>query len=197
MVTARCARVRWWRWRRNPLRRLSDVIEAWGILAGWVLALVGGLFAGLAAADAIERSADRQWVERREVSAVLVEDAKGKVPARAAGDPRVWATVRWAAPDSSTRTGEARVSATSPAGNRATIWIDKDGHLTAEPLTDGEARSHAAAGGVLVASDAGGIALAAASVTRRYLNQWRMAQWAVEWERIDTRWGGKSTDPTS
>lgn len=197
MATARCARVRWWRWRRNPLRRLSDVIEAWVILVGWVLALVGGLFAGLAAADAIERSADRQRVERREVSAVLVEDAKGKVPARAAGDPRVWATVRWTAPDGSTRTGEARVSATSPAGNRVTIWIDKDGHLTAEPLTDGEARSHAAAGGVLVASGAGGIALAAVSVTRRYLSQWRMAQWAVEWERIDTRWGGRPADPTS
>ncbi|QTU47426.1 hypothetical protein F3K20_23715 [Streptomyces scabiei] len=192
MATARCARVRWWRWRRNPLRRRSDVIEAWVILAGWVLALVGGLFAGLAAADAIERSADRQRAERRTVSAILVEDAKGKVPASAAGDPRVWATVRWTAPDGSTRTGEARVAPTSPAGNRVTIWIDKDGHLTAEPLTDGEARSHAAAGGVLVATGAGGIALTAVSVTRKYLSQRRMEQWAVEWERIDTRWGRKA-----
>lgn len=192
MATARCARVRWWRWRRNPLRRRSDVIEAWVILAGWVLALVGGLFAGLAAADAIERSADRQRVERRTVSAVLVEDAKGKVPAKAAGDPRVWATVRWTAPDGSTRTGQARVPATSPAGDRVPVWIDKSGHLTAEPLTDGEARSHAAAGGALVATGAGGIALAAVSVTRMYLSQRRMEQWAVEWERIDTRWGRKA-----
>ena len=175
-----------------PAARLL-VIEAWVILVGWVLALGGGgLFAGLAAADAIERSADRQRVERREVSAVLVEDAKGKVPARTAGDPRVWATVRWTAPDGMTRTGEARVSATSPAGNRVTIWIGKDGHLTTEPLTDGEARSHAAAGGVLVAAGAGGIALAAVSVTRTYLSWRRQEQWAVEWERIDTRWGRRT-----
>ncbi|WP_059082510.1 Rv1733c family protein [Streptomyces scabiei] len=192
MATAPCAKVRCWRWRRNPLRRLSDVIEAWIILAGWVMALVGGLYAGLAAADAIERSADRQRTERREVSAVLAEDAKGKVPARAAGDPRVWATVRWTAPDGSTRTGEARVSATSPAGDRVTVWIDKSGHLTAPPLTDGQARSHAAAGGLLVATGVGGIALAAVRVARFHLNQRRMEQWAVEWERVDTRWGRKT-----
>ncbi|MFF6781476.1 hypothetical protein [Streptomyces sp. NPDC012510] len=192
MARAPCARVRCWRWRRNPLRRRSDVVEAWVILAGWLLALVGGLLAGLAAADAIERSADRQRAERRTVSAVLVEDAKGKVPARTAGDPRVWATVRWTAPDGSIRTGEARVSATSPAGNRVTVWIDQSGHLTAEPLTDGQARSHAAAGGVLVATGVGGIALAAVSVARFHLSQRRMEQWAVEWERIDTRWGRKS-----
>ncbi|WEH16448.1 hypothetical protein [Streptomyces sp. VNUA24] len=129
------------------------------------------------------------------MSAVLVEDAKGKVPARAAGDPRVWATVRWTAPDGSTRTGEARVSATSPVGNRVTIWIDKDGHLTAEPLTEGQARSHAAAAGLLVAAGAGGIALAAVSVIRMYLSQRRLEQWAVEWERIDTRWGRKAGWP--
>ena len=190
MARAPCARVRCWRWRRNPLRRRSDVVEAWVILAGWLLALVGGLLGGLAAADAIERSADRQRAERRTVSAVLVEDAKGKVPARPAGDPRVWATVRWTAPDGSIRTGEARVSATSPAGNRVTVWIDKSGHLTAEPLTDGQARSHAVAGGVLVATGVGGIALAAVSVARFHLSRRRMEQWAAEWERIDT-WPGR------
>ncbi|QYX75914.1 Rv1733c family protein [Streptomyces akebiae] len=192
MATAPYARIRCWRWRRNPLRRLSDVIEAWIILAGWVLALAGGLYAGLAGADAVQRSADRQRTERREVPAALVEDAKGQVPARAAGDPRVWATVRWTAPDGSARTGKARVPATSPAGEQVTVWIDKSGHLTAPPLTDGQARSHAAAGGLLVAVGAGGIVLAAVSVARFHLNQRRMRQWAVEWERIDTRWGRKA-----
>jgi hypothetical protein len=65
-------------------------------------------------------------------------------------------------------------------------------HLTAEPLTDGQARSHAAAGGVLVAAGAGGITLAAVSVARFHLSQRRMEQWAVEWERIDTQWGRKA-----
>ncbi|MEU1573432.1 hypothetical protein ABZ519_20175 [Streptomyces collinus] len=157
-----------------------------------MLALVGGLYAGLAAADAVQRSAERQRTERREVSAVLVEDAKDKAPARAAGNTRVWPTVRWTAPDGSTRTDEARVPATSRAGDRVSVWIDTSGDLTAPPLTDGQARSHAAAGGLLIATGAGGIALAAVSVARFHLNQRRMRQWAVEWEHIDTRWGRKA-----
>lgn len=188
MAAARCGRVRLWRWRRNPLRRRSDVIEAWIILAGWLLAPVGGLVAGLTAADAIERSTDRQRVDRREVSAVLVEDAEDRVHTRAVGDPRVWATVRWTAADGSTRTDEARVSALSPAGDRVTIWIDEDGRLAAEPLTEGEVRFHAASGGVLAAAGVSGIVLGAVWVTRLYLSRWRLKQWAVEWERIDMRW---------
>lgn len=192
MAAARCARVRLWRWRRNPLRRRSDVIEAWVVLAGWLLALVGGLLTGLTAADAIGQSTDRQRAERREVSAVLVEDAEDRVRTRAVGDPRVWAMVRWTAPDGSTRTDEARVSALSPAGNRVTIWIDEDGRLTAEPLTAGEARFHAISGGVLAGAAVSGIALGAVWVTRLYLSRRRLKQWAAEWERIDTRWGKKA-----
>ncbi|MGN5377661.1 hypothetical protein ACQ4WX_07880 [Streptomyces lasalocidi] len=37
--------VRLWRWRSNPLRRHSDVIEAWIILATWVFALLCGAVA--------------------------------------------------------------------------------------------------------------------------------------------------------
>lgn len=192
MAAARCARVRLWRWRRNPLRRRSDVIEAWVMLAGWLLALVGGLLAGLTAADAIERSTDRQRAERREVSAVVVEDVEDRVRTRAVGDPRVWATVRWTAPDGSTHTDEARVSALSPAGNRVSIWIDEDGRLTAEPLTDEEAQFHAASGGVLAGAGVCGIVLGAVWLTRLYLSRRRFQQWAAEWQRIDTRWGKKA-----
>ncbi|MEU2879366.1 hypothetical protein ABZ651_24505, partial [Streptomyces sp. NPDC007070] len=39
-VTRR-AGVRWWRWRRNPLRRTSDVVEAWLLLVAWTLAVLG------------------------------------------------------------------------------------------------------------------------------------------------------------
>jgi hypothetical protein len=35
--------VRWWRWRRNALKRRIDVVEAWVVLVGWVFALLGGL----------------------------------------------------------------------------------------------------------------------------------------------------------
>ncbi|WP_151483956.1 Rv1733c family protein [Streptomyces albicerus] len=192
MAASRRAKVRLWRWRRNPLRRRSDVVEAWLVLAGWVLALVGGLFAALLVADVVERAADGRRADSRAVSAVLAEDADDKVPARAVSDHRVWAKVRWTAPDGSTRTDEARVPPKTPAGARVTVWLDKSGKLATAPLTDGEVRIHAAFGGMLAAMCAGGAVLGAAGVTRACLVRRRMEQWAVEWERIDTRWGRKT-----
>ena len=53
MAEARCERVRMWRWRRSPLRRRCDLVEAWVVLAGWVIALVCGVVAGLAAVGAV------------------------------------------------------------------------------------------------------------------------------------------------
>ncbi|MCT9075929.1 hypothetical protein [Streptomyces fulvoviolaceus] len=184
--------MRLWRWRSNPLRRRSDLVEAWIVLAGWVFALVGGLLVGLATADAVEAAAERQRAQVHEVSAVRVEDDKDRVPARATTDYRMWATVRWTEPDGSTYTDEARVPSGTRAGSTVTVWADANGHITAEPLTDGETRLHAVAGGVLAAVGAGGAVLGAGWVVRLRLEQRRLAQWAAEWERIDTRRGWRT-----
>ncbi|WP_405541486.1 hypothetical protein OG478_03705 [Streptomyces phaeochromogenes] len=95
-------------------------------------------------------------------------------------------------PDGSTRTDEARVPPKTPADSRVTVWMDKRGGLTAEPLTGGEARIHASLGGVPAATGADGAVLGAVWMARLYLDQWRTEQWNVEWERIDTRWGRKT-----
>ncbi|GAB2746446.1 hypothetical protein [Streptomyces bullii] len=192
MAASRYGRVWLWRWRRNPLRRRSDIVEAWVVLAAWVVALVGGLLAGLAAADSVERSAERQRLERRQVTARLVEDVKDRSTAREAADHRVWATVRWTAPDGSTHTDEARVAPTATAGSAVTVWTDPKGEITAEPLTDVETRLHAVSGGILAAACAGGLALGAARTVRLGLDRHRMAQWTAEWARIDTRRGWKT-----
>jgi hypothetical protein len=127
--------VRLWRWRQNSLRRRSDVVEAWVIVVGWVFALVCGLLAGLMAADAVERDAERQREERRQVSAVPIEDAQDRMPQRAATDYRVWATEACR---------RRRVRA---------VWC---------------------------------------WAVRLGLERRRIAQWAAEWERVDTRKGRKT-----
>ncbi|KKD07660.1 hypothetical protein [Streptomyces sp. WM6386] len=192
MAASRRAKVRLWRWRRNPLRRRSDVIEAWIVLAGWMCALIVGLLAGLVAADAVERAADWQRAETRAVSAVLAEDTEDKVLARTVSDHRVWATVRWTAPDGSPHTDEARVPPGARVGSAVTVWTDKSGNLTSEPLTDGEAQLQAAFGGVLATAGASGAVWGVAWGSRLYLNRCRMQQWAAEWEHVGTRWGRKT-----
>src|SRR5262245_57041990 len=49
-----------WRWRRNPLRRRSDALEAWIVLAVWSVTVIGGVLAGLAAAHSVERGMNRE-----------------------------------------------------------------------------------------------------------------------------------------
>ncbi|MFI6034176.1 hypothetical protein ACIBBD_08410 [Streptomyces sp. NPDC051315] len=189
MAAPQCRRVRLWRWRRNPLRRRSDLVEAWIVLAAWVLALLGGLVAGFVTADAVEAEAERQRARSREVSAVVVEDVKDRVTARAAVDHRVWATVRWTAPDGRTYTDEARVAPTTPSGSTVTVWTDGGGRIAAEPLTAGESRLHAISGGVLAAAATCGVVMGLAWAVRLGLERRRLAQWAAEWERVDSRWG--------
>src|SRR5690349_3819265 len=97
-----------WRWRRNPLRRRSDVLEAWIMLAAWVFTVLGGAVAGLATVGAVENSLARERAESRTVPAQLIEDA------REASGPAgrvVWTRVRWTAPDGTVRSGQVRVAA--------------------------------------------------------------------------------------
>ncbi len=192
MAAAKGTRVRLWRWRRSPLKRGSDVVEAWVVLCGWVLALVGAVFAGLAAAGAVERSAAELRARSHEVSAVLTEDSKEPPAANVTTDHRVWATVRWTAPDGSRHTDQARVPPRTRAGTTVTVWTDGKGTIVEQPLSGSETLLHAIAGGVLAGGGAAGLVLGSVWVARLGLERRRMAQWAAEWERIDTRWGWKT-----
>ncbi|WP_039931794.1 Rv1733c family protein [Streptomyces viridochromogenes] len=192
MRTSERVTVRGWRWRHNALKRRVDVVEAWVVLAGWVLALVGGVLAGLLAAGAVETAVERQRAERRQVAAVVVEDAPGPSMARSAGDHRVWGKVRWTAPDGTTHREQARVPARAPAGSTTPVWVNRSGDITAPPVSDVEAWLHTAVGGGLAGVFAGGVVLGAVWLTRLSLDRRRMAQWDAEWERIDTRRGWKT-----
>ncbi|MCK8437279.1 hypothetical protein G3I77_31050 [Streptomyces sp. D2-8] len=192
MEASECTTVRWWRWRRNALKRRVDVVEAWVVLAGWVLALLVGLVAGLMAAGTVERAVDRQRAESRQVPAVLVKDAPGPSPAREASDQRVWGKVRWTAADGSAHREEARVPPRAPAGSTVSVWVNRSGDITTPPVSGGEAWLHIAVGGALAGAFAGCAVLGVTWVTHLALDRRRMAQWDAEWERIDTRRGWKT-----
>lgn len=42
MAAFRGPKVWLWRWRRNPLRRRSDALEAWIMLTAWAFTVLGG-----------------------------------------------------------------------------------------------------------------------------------------------------------
>ncbi|MET7575044.1 hypothetical protein ABZT04_42260 [Streptomyces sp. NPDC005492] len=192
MTGTRTGGIRLWRWRHNPLRRRSDVIDAWMVLVAWLLALAGGLLAGLTTASAVDHGLDRQRTERHAVSAVLRERAPGRTSASAVDDSHVWATVRWTAPDGSSHTGQARVHPGTRTGARVAVWIDGQGRLTSKPLAPGEASLQATWSGALVAVGTAGAVLGGAQIPRVFLERRQLGRWDEEWARIDNPRGWKT-----
>ncbi|MFI6013513.1 hypothetical protein ACIBAG_32725 [Streptomyces sp. NPDC051243] len=192
MAASECPRVRLWRWRRSPLRRRSDLVEAWVVLCAWVFALVGALFAGLVAADAVTRSAQDMRARSQQVTAVLVKDTEDPGASRVTTDHLVWGTVRWTDPDGTSRTDEARVPPNVKAGSKVEVWTDRNGAVVNEPLSETEILMHSIAGGVLAAGATGGLVLGCSWMVRLGLERRRLEQWAAEWERMDTPWGWKT-----
>ncbi|MEV6587087.1 Rv1733c family protein [Streptomyces acidicola] len=192
MVAFRGPKVWLWRWRRNPLRRRSDRIEAWVVLAAWTFTVLGGVVTGLLATRSVEQNLDRQRIEWRPVVAQLTEDAPGAAASSAPGSTRVWAEVRWTARDGSTRTGQTRVAPASAVGTPVTVWTDSDGRMVTEPATRSEARVRSSLIGVLVGVTAAGVPFVGGRLVRGRLERRRMEEWDEEWERVGPLWGRKT-----
>ncbi|MFH8804136.1 hypothetical protein ACH4F6_31860 [Streptomyces sp. NPDC017936] len=180
-----------WRWRRNPLKRRADTVEAWVLLGAWALTVLVGAVAGWAAARSVEEGLARERVEWRPVTGLLVEQAPGRPPARsgASSGERVWAKAGWTGPDGSARTGQVRVSPGSAAGTPVTVWTDRRGRLVTEPATAGQARVHACLVGGLAGVAAATVPFAGGRVLRDRMERRRVDRWDAEWARFDALWG--------
>ncbi|MFE5142507.1 hypothetical protein ACFRDV_33465 [Streptomyces fagopyri] len=180
-----------WRWRRNPLRRRSDALEAWIVLVAGALTVLGGVLAGLLATQSVEHGLARQRTEWHSVLALLADDVP-KPTASATGADIVWAEVRWTAADGSPRAGQARVSAGSRAGTPVTVWTDDDGRLVTRPASPSQARLRASLVGILMGVSAAGVPFIGGRLLRGHMERRRMDRWDEEWQRIGPLWGRKT-----
>ncbi|WP_037898965.1 MULTISPECIES: hypothetical protein [Streptomyces] len=181
----RVRKVWWWRWRRNPLRRRSDRLEAWLVLATWTLALLGGLLAGAGAAVGMEDDLAARRAALHAVSAVLVGKADRTAPVTADGsEETVRARVRWTSLDGSTHTGVTRVAPGTGAGTSVTVWTDRQGDLVRAPLTVAEVRLQSVLTGVLVAAGTGAVVFGGGHWARLRLDRRRLRDWEAEWARV-------------
>lgn len=185
-------RKRFWRLRSNPLRRRDDIVEAWVVLAVWTLAVVGGSTAGLVAAQATEARLDQQRAERHAANAVLLADVAKPTTGKWSSGAKALAEVRWTAPDGSSRTDRTLVDTGLKSGARVVVWQDGQGALASEPLSATEATLEGAAtGGLVGLSLVGGVHVLGV-LTRRRLDQRRMAGWDREWDLVGPEWGHRT-----
>lgn len=202
---------RGWRWRRNPLRRRSDIVEAWlGVFTALMLCTVPliGWWAGQSVDRALQRVARTQRAERTLVPAAVVESpaksgaaeapgaSKAAAAMAAAGadtDPRHGDVLRWIAPDRSTHTATVPVGLEVWHGDRLLLWTDKAGGLVPPPLDRATASTHAVLAGVATGSAAAGVMLMSRQVLVWRLMRRRMDSWEREWARVGQDWGRAGT----
>ncbi|WP_343245217.1 hypothetical protein [Streptomyces sp. SID14478] len=180
-----------WRWRHNPLRRGTDLAEAWVALVALFLVVVAGPVVGVVAGslsrDALYRSVQEQNDRRHEITATVVKkvaqpplDPDPETSTARDAHSRVLAT--WAAPDGSVHRDRVVAALTSPhAGDTFPLWTDDRGHVVGRPLDRATATTHAALAGFGAAVAVTGLV----EGTRR-LVVWRMVR--RRYARLDRAW---------
>ncbi|MFD5256344.1 hypothetical protein ACFWM5_26350 [Streptomyces bobili] len=186
----KATKVWFWRWRRNPLRRRSDSVEAWIVLVTWTLALLGSLIVGQMTLQSVQDGIASRRAQVHAVSAELTENAPNTQAVTASGSSSdmVWAKVRWTSADGSTHTDRAQVEPGGKAGSTATVWTDRTGKLVSEPTTATEAMLESAFAGVLVGMSVGAGVLFGGWLVRRHLERRRMGEWDAEWKQVGPQW---------
>jgi hypothetical protein len=178
-------RSKWlWRWRNNPLRRRSYLVEGWVLIALGTVTPVAAVLVAMTVTGAVGQHLNRQRFDRHAATAVLTGDASDT--SAYGTHPR--ARVRWTAPDGQHRTGVADVSAGLESGAHVTVWTNTSGALVSAPPSRSQARLEAAASGLTAAGGIGLVALvcwgAATSITDRK----RADRWAAEWTETGPHW---------
>ncbi|MEU4085185.1 Rv1733c family protein [Streptomyces aureus] len=186
------ARKRLWRWRANPLRRREDVAEAWIVLTVWTVFTVGGTAAGLVTAGAADNTFARERAERQPVTALVVRGvpATATVPRGTSG--RLMTSVRWTAPDGSSRTGRTLVDTGTTAGSPVTVWQDGRGRLSPAPPTPTQAAVESGVLGTASAAALAGLVFGAGAAAKWSLDRRRLDAWGREWSLVEPGWGHRT-----
>ncbi|GAA3772409.1 hypothetical protein GCM10022403_004550 [Streptomyces coacervatus] len=186
-------RVRGWRWRRSPLRRRSDVVEAWTALVVAVLLLVGaplaGALAGWWAHDQERAVAAAERAERHRVRAEVVGKTPGMPPSVQGGREHSYRVdVRWTDPATGPHTIKARVGANTRHGDIVDVWFDGKGRTVPPPLSETQIWQRTLTIGTCATGGAVAVVLLANAVVRRVSTGHRLVEWEREWARTEPEW---------
>ncbi|MET7886909.1 Rv1733c family protein [Streptomyces avermitilis] len=188
-----------WRWRHNPLRRTTDLIEAWVALTALLLILVAvpviGAVVGAVAQDALQQSVRDQHRARHETVATVVKKLnRGPLDpdpeTASARDAHSRVLADWTGPDGSAHHGAVLAVLKTPHhGDHFTLWTDQQGRIVGRPLDTATATTHAMLAGFGAAAMSAGLVEGG-----RRLIVWRMvrrryARWDQAWDRAGPDWG--------
>ncbi|GGS26291.1 hypothetical protein GCM10010252_76570 [Streptomyces aureoverticillatus] len=191
------SRLLWWRLRRSPLRRRSDVIEAWTVLVVGVVLFAGvpaaGIVVGAVAHNDGVATARAERMDRHRAIAVLTANAPPLVPTVDGTAPLHQVAARWTAPDGTRRSGDAQAPAGSRRGEHVNVWLDARGRVTDEPLDAGHVALSVVGASAAAAAGTALTALIVLRAVRAVLDKRRMDAWDDEWQKTGPEWGSRRT----
>ncbi|MFD0366793.1 hypothetical protein [Streptomyces sp. NPDC059071] len=192
-----------WRWRHNPLRRTTDLVEAWVALTAALLLCLAvpaaGWAAGVSANTSLQRSVRLQHEERVPTVAQVVRAATERSPERSAelGEEqrlRPAVVANWTAPDGTPRTGTVTTAREhAHPGDVFPLWTDRSGRAVTPPMHPETARAHALIAGLTVALLAGFLVETARRLVVHRLVRRRYARLDRAWAQVGPDWGRTGT----
>jgi hypothetical protein len=182
---------------RNPLRRGTDRIQAILRAVLLVVFVLGGPVATACVSHGVYaaglRTGRAQAAAWHRVPALVLHvsliAAAWRHPPRPSGPATL--SVRWAAPDRSSRTGEIGYGRHAVVGGTVTVWIDASGRLTHSPLTHADVVDHVVGAAVVTPLVLALVLCAAGWAASRVLDRRRLARWDAEWLAVEPRWTKK------
>lgn len=176
---------------RNPLRRRSDVLEAWLLPAAVVVFLV--LCPLVAVLTGLWVRADNAAVQRAQqswhtVPAVLLRAAPGpQFTDQGANTWTTWEPARWTV-NGRQHTGSIPVAAGSPAGSTQTVWLDGRGQVHVPPQTQARLSETVDAAMLIAVAGVAVVVGALMLLGRWFLDRRRLASWEAAWLAVGPRW---------
>ncbi|MFI2368114.1 hypothetical protein [Streptomyces sp. NPDC018833] len=189
-----------WRWRHNPLRRVTDLAEAWlALVAALALLTAGpvvGWITGTLTDEYLRHSVRIQRQQRHAATATVLGPATGASPA--AFDPESSATseqrrtvvAQWSAPDGTRRTGTLTIGVPhARTGGTFPVWTDGSGRMVPRPMDPATARVHATLAGIGAAGAFGVLVECARRLLLWRLVRRRFADLDRAWAAVGPDWG--------
>ncbi|MET8781774.1 hypothetical protein [Streptomyces sp. NPDC004589] len=192
-----------WRWRGNPLRRGTDLAEAWTALAALLLVLVAaplaGAVIGSVAQESLQKAVRDQQHSRHLVVATVARKLNRVAPdpdpeSSTTGNAHSRVVADWTAPDGTRRHAAVLTELESPhPGDHFSVWTDTHGGLVTRPLDRATATTHAVLAGATTAGLTGVLIEGG-----RRLIVWRMVRrrytrWDQAWDKAGPDWGRTGT----
>ncbi|MFF0447569.1 hypothetical protein ACFYT4_14380 [Streptomyces sp. NPDC004609] len=188
-----------WRWRGNPVRRATDLVEAWVALVAALLivsaAPVIGWITGGLTEESMRQQARAQRQQRLQITATVLGPAPESstrmyLPGVPASQERRSVIAAWTAADGSRHTGRLASPLARPrAGDTFTVWADRSGRITGRPLDASSVRTQGVLAGVGAALASAGLTEGARRLLVRQLVRRRHARLDRAWAAAGPDWG--------